>query len=123
MRKHLHIFLFGVASISNVGAMGAEPGYTDAKVRYRIYGGGLGDPVEASERDAKIAFSIGGQAAAKMFKAMGPDIKDRCTDSAGVRVRAKDGENVLCMRYRHGAYSCRFGFDLQSGKSVGGSVC
>lgn len=123
MRKQLQILLVGVVVISNVAAMGAAPGYTDAKLRYRIYGGGLGDPVEASQRDVKIAFSIGGPAAAKMFNAMGPDVKDRCTDGSGVRVRAKDRENVLCMRYRPGQYSCRFGFDLKSGKSVGGTVC
>ena len=90
---------------------------------YRIYGGGLGDPVAPTAKDRKVMFSIEGRAARELFDAMGPDKKDLCTEGSGTRVRAKDKDNLFCMRSTEGSYSCNFGFDLRSGKSIGGIVC
>lgn len=91
--------------------------------QYGIYGGGLGDPVAPGKSDSKIAISIEGKMAKEMFDAMGPDVKDACTEGTGDRVREKDNGNLSCMRTRKGEYFCNFGFDLRTGKSIGGVVC
>ncbi len=91
--------------------------------QYGIYGGGLGDPVAPTSKDAKIAFSVNGKLAKEMFDAMGPDVKDVCTEGTGDRVRKKDNENLSCIRTKRGEYFCNFGFDLKTGKSIGGLVC
>ncbi|QYF94926.1 hypothetical protein KY495_07050 [Massilia sp. PAMC28688] len=121
-RKIAAIFAaLAAATLASVGQ--ADAGYRAVAGVFQIYGGELGDPVAASKKDAKIAFSIKGQAAIEMFNAMGPDAKDSCTQGSGTRVRKKDNENLVCLRFAEGLYSCRFGFDLKSGRSIGGSLC
>jgi hypothetical protein len=101
-----------------------EPGpHRKLNGTYWIYGGGLGDPVPATAKDKKVMFSIEGRAARELFDALGPDKKDLCTEGSGTRVRARDNDRLFCMRSAKGEYSCNFGFDLRSGKSIGGSVC
>jgi hypothetical protein len=90
---------------------------------YGIYGGGLGDPVAPTQNDSKISFSIRGTAAKEMFAAMGPDIKDVCTEGSGDRVREKDDGKLSCVRTKKGEFFCNVGFDLRNGKSIGGSTC
>lgn len=90
---------------------------------YRLYGGSLADPTEATQKDKKVMFSLDGEAARKIFDAIGPDRKDLCTDGSGDRVRWRDKQNLFCMRTEKGEYSCNFGFDLRTGKSIGGIVC
>lgn len=90
---------------------------------YRIYGGELGDPVAPTSRDSKLMVSVDGPMAKELFDAIGPDVKDICTEGSGIRVREKDGGKFSCVRSSNGDYSCNFGFDLRSGKSTGGSIC
>lgn len=90
---------------------------------YHIYGGGLGDPVAPSPQDRKIMFSISGRAAKDIFDAIGPDKKDICSQQSRTRVRSKDDEKLSCRRSEKGEYDCNFGFDLRSGKSLGGVIC
>lgn len=90
---------------------------------YAIYGGGLGDPVAPTAKDRKIMFSVKGKMAREMFDAIGPDVKDVCTEDTGIRVRKKDDENLSCSKSERGAYACNFGFNLRTGKSIGGIVC
>ncbi len=92
-----------------------------ADVQYVIYGGDLGDTYAPAPHDAHVAFYLRGPAAKEMFNAMGPDKKSECGIEKGGRVREK--EHVAC-RYRPSdGYECDFGFDLTSGKSIGGSIC
>lgn len=98
-------------------------GHTKFVGVYRLYGGGLGDPVAPTRRDTKIVFSVTGDAAREMFGAMGPDVRDECTAGSGLRMRKKDSENIVCIQSKQGMFSCNFGFDLNSGKSIGGIVC
>ena len=92
-----------------------------AEVQYVIYGGGLGDTYAPAPKDVHVAFYVRGRAAKEMFDVMGPDKKSECGIERGGRVREK--ENVAC-RYRPSdGYECDFGFDLTSGKSIGGSIC
>ncbi len=97
--------------------------FKPAAVDYAIYGGGLGDPVAPQKSDTKIAFEVKGKLAKSMFDAMGPDVKDVCTEGSGTRVRKKDHENLSCMLTKKGEYFCSFGFDLRTGKSIGGIIC
>ena len=90
---------------------------------YGVYGGGLGDPVAPTAKDTKIMFSVDGKMAKEIFDATGPDVKDACTEKSGIRVRKKDHENISCSRTAKGEYYCNFGFDLRTGKSIGGVVC
>lgn len=97
--------------------------YKQATTSYRIYGGGLGDPTIPTPSDKKIAFSIEGSAAKQIFEAIGPDKKDVCSEGSDIRFRSRDNENLICLRSKENTYTCSFGFDLVSGKSIGGSIC
>ncbi|WP_151639400.1 hypothetical protein [Noviherbaspirillum aerium] len=95
--------------------------YHPFKGQYEVYGGVLGDMQAPVEGNKKIAFKIDAAAARHMFEAMGPDTKDACSGEAGERTRIKD--RLICTRSRRGAYNCYFGFDLATGKSIGGQIC
>jgi hypothetical protein len=90
---------------------------------YRIYGGGLADPQVPKATDRKIMFQITGGSAEAMFESIGPDRKDACIGAVGERVRWRDRQNLYCSRSPKGEYRCNFGFDLRTGKSIGGIVC
>lgn len=116
--------LLALLLVAQLGIADSDPGpYKKASAVYRIYGGSLGDPIAPKPGDKKIAFSIQGAAAKELFDAIGPDKHDECTAESGDRVRHRDDENLSCIRTKDGEYSCSFGFDLQSGKSIGGSIC
>jgi hypothetical protein len=115
-----------ISLLLSIDALGNEQVETPHKKVtgvYRIYGGGLGDPIPPSPKDTKIMFSLSGSAAKEMFNALGPDMKDICTEGTGLRVRKKDNEKMWCSKSADGEYSCNFGFDLRTGKSIGGIVC
>lgn len=103
------------------GSKGWEFGYKPFSGQYVIYGGGLGDPYAPTAANSHIAFSVKGPVAKQMFDAMGPDLKGVCGADAVGRLREKDA--VSCSFSTGEGYSCDFGFDLKSGKSIGGSVC
>ncbi len=100
---------------------GFELKYEPANVKYAIYGFGLGDPIKPTVKDSKITFLVTGNAAKNMFDLMPPDRKDGCVGE-GSRLRFKDNANLVCTKDKDG-YSCYFGFDLKTGKSIGGNTC
>ena len=105
-------------------AADTEPGpYLQTSASYRLYGGELGDSTEPSPNDKKVAFSVKGTAARQIFDAIGPDQRDACTEGSRMRVRHKDHEHLTCTLSKENDYVCSFGFDLVSGKSIGGSIC
>ncbi len=97
--------------------------YRPAAVRYVIYGNSLGDSIPPSVNDQKIAFEITGRSAREIFDAIGPDLKDSCSSEPGIRFHSRDEERIACTKTKNGDYTCYFGFDLKSGKSIGGSIC
>lgn len=97
--------------------------YQPADVSYTTYGNSLGDPNAPKKDDRKIAFEIRGRAAREIFEAIGPDRRDVCTEAPGLRMRSRDEERLVCTKRGDGKYACYFGFDLKSGKSIGGSIC
>jgi hypothetical protein len=88
---------------------------------YSIYGGGLGDPVAPSEQSRNVAFSINGPVAKQIFEALGPDLKSACGAENGTRMRQR--ADLQCSYDPKNGYACTFGFDLVSGRSIGGSLC
>ena len=109
--------------IANAAAIDWEFLYRPAAVQYVIYGADLGDTTAPSKDDAKIAFVINDDAAKHIFDTMGPDKPNQCSSTPGVKVRYKDAGKLTCTRSPNAQYACYFGFDLKSGKSIGGSIC
>jgi hypothetical protein len=120
--SRLAFFLILTASFG-VLASDWEFNYRPASVNYATYGNSLGDPTVPSKSDRKIAFEVKGQAAREMFEAIGPDRKDSCAQVSDVRFRSRDNEKLICTKSSQGVHTCYFGFDLKSGKSIGGSIC
>jgi len=123
MNKILFAFLAISAAASLAYAGDWEFLYQSADIGYSVYGNSLGDPTAPSNDDKKIAFAVKGKAAREIFEAIGPDKKDSCSQEPGVRFRSKDDEKIIYTKDRKGIYACYFGFDLKSGKSIGGSIC
>ncbi len=95
--------------------------YRPFKGHYSIYGGGLGDPYAPTKSSRNMAFATTGPVAEKMFNAMGPDLKDVCGAEDGNRIRQR--AEVSCTYGPKDGYQCDFGFDLITGRSIGGSIC
>lgn len=112
-----------LAAWSSRADASSDTGHTPLVGVYKIYGGSLGDEQPPSAKDKKIMFSIEGKGARDLFNAIGPDVKDACTEGMGIRVRKRDKENISCSKSKEGGYSCNFGFDLVTGKSIGGIIC
>lgn len=121
--KNYLIAILLLPSIS-LSASESDPGpYKPAATSYRIYGGSLGNPTAPSASDRKLAFSIEGDAARRIFDMIGPDRANACVEGTNIRLRSRDRENLSCTRNEEGDYVCSFGFDLRNGKSIGGSIC
>ena len=124
-RGSARLWLLMPLMIAAVAAVAAEWefSYRPASVHYAFYGGTLGDPVQPSRSDAKVAFNVRGPAARELFEAIGPDRRDGCSAQDGSRYRARDDEKLVCVRYADKTHQCFFGFDLRTGHSIGGSIC
>lgn len=96
--------------------------FKPANTEYVLYGRDLSEPLAPTTKDTRIAFEISGTAAQEMFDAMPPDRNIKCTDDKSFRFRSRDNEKLVCTKYQ-GEYSCSFGFDLKTGKSIGGGGC
>jgi len=120
--QRLYPFIFLLASPVIAADTGPGP-YLQTAASYRLYGSGLGDPKAAKPNDKKVAFSIEGNAARQIFDAIGPDQRDPCIEGSGMRVRHKDHDHLTCTLSKQNDYAYSFGFDLVSGKSIGGSIC
>ncbi|NHZ98927.1 hypothetical protein [Massilia sp. CCM 8734] len=123
MKRTMRVAVLLALATSSSVLHATDTGHKKFSGVYRTYSGGLGDSGPSTPGDAKVMFSIDGEAARDMFNAMGKDVKDTCTEGSGTRVRMKDHQRLVCSRSKQGEYSCNFGFDLKSGKSIGGSVC
>jgi len=95
--------------------------YRAFKGEYTIYSGELGDQQAPTKDDRKLSFIVEGPAAKDIFNAMPPDDKEVCSTEKGARSRTKD--NVWCSFQPSDGYTCYFGFDLRSGKSIAGGTC
>ena len=108
---------------SEDGGKAYELEYQSANIRYVIYGQEIDEPISPTVKDSKIAFVIEGKAAKNIFDSIPPDRGDEGCVSTGDRLRSRDNHKFSCVKYKDGTYTCTFGFDLKSGKSIGGSTC
>jgi hypothetical protein len=95
--------------------------YRAFKGEFTIYSGDLGDQQAPTRDDRKLSMIIEGQSAKDIFNAMPPDDKQTCSDEKGARSRSKG--NVWCTFNPGRGYTCYFGFDLKTGKSIAGGIC
>ena len=93
--------------------------YRTMSTKYVTYGGTLGDPVQPTAKDKKLAFAIRGSAAQEIFEAIGPDVRSCSGDATRERTKG----DIDCVYAKADGYTCWAGFDLRTGKSIGGSVC
>jgi len=94
--------------------------YRSFSGKYTIYAGELGDQQAPTRNERKVSFIVDGEPAKEMFDSMHPDDKETC-GGEGARGRTKG--NVWCTYQPGKGYKCYFGFDLRTGKSIGGGIC
>lgn len=95
--------------------------YHPFKGEYSLYSGELGDQQAPTRDEPKVSFIIEGNSAKELFDAMGPDNKTTCGGEQGMRSRSKG--HVWCTFQRSDGYTCYFGFNLKTGKSIAGGIC
>jgi len=88
--------------------------------KYTIYSGELGDQQTPTRNEIKVSFIVDGRTAKEMFDSISPDDKETC---GGEGARARTKGNVWCTYQPGKDYRCYFGFDLRTGKSIGGGIC
>jgi hypothetical protein len=108
-------------------AYAAKPwdgGYAAFKGEYLIYSGDLGEEAAPIPSDRKAAFMFQGDVARNLFESIGPDLKDACGASSGMRMRQKgDLDCTYDKDVKSSPYVCHFGINLRTGKSMYGSIC
>lgn len=97
--------------------------YLPVTARYAIYGGELGDATPPTDRTKRISIYLDGPGARDIFNLIGPDLTDVCGAEGDTRIREKDGGRISCSYAPTNGYRCYFGFDLRTGKSIGGVSC
>jgi len=98
--------------------------YTAFKGEYLIYSGDLGEEAAPTPTDRKAAFMLQGEVARNLFESIGPDLKDACGNSSGMRMRQKgDLDCTYEKDSKPSPYVCHIGINLRTGKSMYGSIC
>jgi hypothetical protein len=113
-----------IALFSQAQASDQKPwddSFRPLKGEYLIYSVTLNESQQPTRNDRKVSFKVTGQVAKDLFDSMYPDEKNTCTNMKGYRERRK--REVFCTYDPQDGYACYFGFDLRSGKSVGGASC
>ncbi|NHZ96621.1 hypothetical protein [Massilia sp. CCM 8734] len=124
MKNILILLSLATGLVSHASAADKEPWeapYKPLKGEYLVYSGTLGERQPPTRNDSKVSIRVEGKVAKDLFDAMHPDEKNKCTAEPGYRERNKDG--VSCFYYPGSGYACYFGFDLRTGKSIGGASC
>jgi hypothetical protein len=127
MKKHL--VLVAVATALCILARADDKktwdgSYKPFQGQYLVYSGELGEQAVPTRTERKAAIMIEGLVAKELFDAIGPDLKDACGTLSGLRVRQKGDVDCTYDKDTPSApYTCHFGFNLRTGKSIGGSIC
>lgn len=109
----------GLARADDPLAEASPPKPLNAK--YVIYSGDFGEQYVPIKTDRKLSVVVAGQPAKEIFDSLYPDIKAECTVEPGERQRMK--EHIWCIYGPRNGYTCYFGFDLRTGKSIDGGEC
>jgi hypothetical protein len=127
MKKRLALFVATsvLFFLANAGTGKVWDGtYTSYMGRYLIYSNDLDEKQPPTRADRRMALMVEGQMAREMFEVIGPDLKEACGASSRLRIREKgDVECTYDMDTPSAPYTCRFGLDLATGKSIPGSSC
>ena len=124
--KKLSAVIFGSFALFSL-AHAAKPWdgtFAGFNGKYLIYSGDLGETSAPKPTERKAALVLYGEAAKNLLESIGPDLKDACGTSAGMRVRQKgDLDCTHDKDDRTSSYVCHIGIDLRTGKSMPGSIC
>lgn len=127
MKKHLMTLLAAAAWATGPVLAGStiwDGSYTSFAGSYLIYSNDLDEKAPPTVKDRRVSFSIEGPLAKKMFDSIGPDQKDACGASPDLHIRNRgDLACTLDQTDKRSPYTCHFGLDLKSGKSIAGSTC
>jgi hypothetical protein len=88
---------------------------------YYVYGGSIGDSTPPTRNDRKLSLMFKGPLAKDIFDHIGPDVKNSCGATKDYRERSRGDLN--CTWAKDDGYSCYFGLDVQTGKSISDSGC
>lgn len=88
---------------------------------YYVYGGSIEDKTPPTPKDRKLSLMLTGPLAQDLFDHIGPDAKDAC--SVGPSYRERNRGDLTCTWTKEHGYSCYFGLDVPTGKSIRGSIC
>ena len=106
--------------VCSLSAAESPAPYRQFSGKYTIYSGELGDQQAPTRNERKVSFIVDGLPAKDLFDSMAPDDKEAC---GGEGARARTKGNVWCTYQPERGYKCYFGFDLKTGKSIGGGIC
>ncbi len=98
-----------------------DPEYKRFSGKYQIYAGSLTEMSAPKANHRKAAFAIKEPVAKDLFDALGPDLKAPCSSDPNYRERQRG--DLSCVHTREDGYTCYFGFDLRTGKSIAGATC
>lgn len=88
---------------------------------YYVYGGSIGDKTPPTQKDRKLSLMFTGPLAKDLFDHIGADAKMSCSDAPDYRERNRG--DLSCTWTKDDGYSCYFGLDVRTGKSIRGSTC
>lgn len=88
---------------------------------YYVYGGNIGDPTPPTQKDRKWSLMLRGPIAKDLFDHIGPDAKGGCGTASDSRKRTKG--DVECAWAKDDGYSCYFGINVRTGRSISVANC
>jgi hypothetical protein len=98
--------------------------YAPSTIHYLIYSNDLDEAKAPTPGDQRLSVAITGDLAKQMFDAIGPDLKEACGTTLGMRQRQRGDVDCSFDKDQRGSpYTCHFGIDLRKGRSIAGSTC
>jgi hypothetical protein len=127
--KIKHVFMLAAAtavvSLACAGTQKVWDGsYVSSTFHYLIYSNDLDEAKAPTPGDKRLSVAVTGELAKQMFDAIGPDLKEACGTTLGMRQRQRgDLDCSYDKDQPKSPYTCHFGIDLRKGKSISGSTC
>lgn len=98
--------------------------YSSFVGKYLIYSNDLDEKAPPTDADRRVSFMVEGSLAKSLFDSIGPGQKDACGASESLLIRHRgDLDCSFDKLDKKNPYTCHFGMDIRSGKSITGSTC